>query len=361
MKITVETKVLQGMINTAYKGASRNKADVMTNLIDVYCNDGRISLTTTDGSNYLTVFGNAESDEKTHFSILLDKFYKVISKTTTDKLKLTVKDDYLSFTGNGTYKIPFLLDVDGSYVKFPVKKIDNPSKSGEVSRLSICDAVKHNKLSLSMNNDDSKIHLSGYLCTDDAVFTSDEINLCMNSISTISERAIIPPTVFDIIAGAKADVVKYKVGDNCAIFDCGDIRVYCTFIPNIEDFPEAVCRKIMSTEIKSKCTVSRTGVLGAIGRLALFVDERQRNVVRFTFTKDGITLSTVSDDAIETVPYQGITDFEDYTCLVDVDHIKAILSSYDVESIDMYFGNPQILRINNGSVSHAIALRRERK
>lgn len=361
MKLTIETKVLQAMVNVALRGASHDKTDVMTNLFDIYYNDGRISITTTDSANYLTVYGNAEADEKMQFCVLLDKFSKLVSKTSTEKIKLELKDDHLLFVGNGSYKIPFMLDVDGSMVRMPIHKISDVSSTGEIETSVIRDIVMHNKPSLSVNKDDAKMYLTGYLCVKDCVMSSDEINLCQNNVTTIMDKAIIPANVFDILSTSKSDKITYNLGDNEVEFICSDMKLYCSFINGIEKYPEAVCRRIMDDPMPSKCTVSRTLILNTLNRIALFIDAKQRNVVRLTFTKDGIALATIDNDAVETIEYQGSENFNDFTCLADVDHLRSILLSYDVESIDIEYGVEQVLRISNDLTKHATALRRERK
>lgn len=359
-KITVETKVLQALVNAAIRGASRDKSEALTNLFDVFVKDGRISITTTDLTNYLTVYGDAESGADEHFCVQIDKFSKLALKTSTEKIKIEVKDDHIAFTGNGTYKIPYMMDGDGTVVRLYRTKVEESKVTGEVSVASIRDIVARNKLSLSVDNS-AKIYLTGYLCTDGCVMSSDSVNLCLTETAIIPERAIIPANVFDILSTSRGETIKYTIGDNCAEFDGKDMKLYCSFINGLDEYPEKVCRQIMSIEIESKCTLPRTAILNAMSRLELFIDARQLNCVRITFMSNGVSLATVSGDAVETIDYQGSENFKEFTCLVDVSHFKSILASYDVESVDVEYGNEQILRVSNNLTKHAIALRKERK
>lgn len=359
-KITVETKVLQALVNAAIRGASRDKSEALTNLFDVFVKDGRMSITTTDLTNYLTVYGDAESGADEHFCVQIDKFSKLALKTSTDKVKIDVKEDHIAFTGNGTYKIPFMVDVDGTVVRLYRTKVDNPTANGEVNTSVIRDVVARNKLSLSVDTS-AKVYLTGYLCTDDCVMTSDSVNLCKTDVQIIPERAIIPSNVLDILSTSKSDKITYNIGENCAEFVGKDMKVYCAFINGIDEYPEQICRNLMALEIGSKCTLPRTAILNTLNRLELFIDARQLNCVRVTFMKDGVSVATISGDAIEKIEYQGSENFKEFTCLVDVSHFKSILASYDVESLDVEYGNEQVLRIGNNLTTHVIALRRERK
>ena len=146
---SVETSVLKNLVVTASKGASNNKMSTITNLANVVVNNGQITITTTDGTNYFSVNGNVLTSDPCEFVVGVDMFTKLVAKTTANNIKITTTDDMISFTGNGTYKIPIQLDVDGSPIRYPKNDVSAPDKIGSIKASTIKNIILKNKASLA--------------------------------------------------------------------------------------------------------------------------------------------------------------------------------------------------------------------
>ena len=177
-QFTVSTRVLQGIVNKAIKAASNSKFSAITSLMNVVVENGKISITTTDCNNYLTISDSIISGEETTFTVGVDLFSKLVSKTSVENIKITVSDDEISFHGNGTYKIPIQLDVDGSKIKYPKHEINNPDYTGTIKNSVIKNIIFHNKPSLAVTMEAP--YLTGYLCNVHNVISADSFNICSN-------------------------------------------------------------------------------------------------------------------------------------------------------------------------------------
>ncbi|MBQ5475521.1 MAG: hypothetical protein IIT65_12785, partial [Lachnospiraceae bacterium] len=108
---SIETGTLKSIVNKASKGASNNKFSAITSLMNVVVEGGKISVTTTDSNNYLTISDSVSTgSDDLSFTVNVDMFSKLVAKTSVDVIKITVNEDVISFVGNGTYKIPIQLD-----------------------------------------------------------------------------------------------------------------------------------------------------------------------------------------------------------------------------------------------------------
>ena len=169
---SIATGTLKSIVNKASKGASNNKFSAITSLMNVVVEGGKISVTTTDSNNYLTISDSVSTgSDDVSFTVNVDMFSKLVAKTSVDVIKITVNEDVISFVGNGTYKIPIQLDVDGSPIKYPKHDINNPEISGTIKAYVIRSIIFHNKPALALTMEAP--YLTGYLCLGDCVISAD--------------------------------------------------------------------------------------------------------------------------------------------------------------------------------------------
>ena len=82
MSLRIATEKLQAMASSAYKGASREKLLVLTNLIQIKFEEGVLELQTNDGANTL-ILKSTETDGDNFLAVVeVEKFVKLLSKMT---------------------------------------------------------------------------------------------------------------------------------------------------------------------------------------------------------------------------------------------------------------------------------------
>ena len=119
MKLSVKTPIMKELVSRAIKGASQNKLIPLTGLMAIQLKDGKLTLLTTDASNYLYVMQDNVAGDEFYVVVQVEQFSKLISKMTCDMLVLELNDSILTVKGNGEYKIELPLDETGDLIKFP--------------------------------------------------------------------------------------------------------------------------------------------------------------------------------------------------------------------------------------------------
>lgn len=351
---TSKTTDLQALVTKAIKGASNSKFNTLTSLINVEVTGNTIKMTTTDSNNYFTVCGTVNASEDMSFTVLVDKFSKLITKMTTENITVKVTDDVISVTGNGTYKIPIQLDVDGTPIKYPKHEINTPDDTGTLKTAVIKSILIHNKPSLAVTM--SIPCLTGYLCAKEGVFSGDNFNVCVNKVKTFNKPLLVPPIVFDLLSMCPEEEISYKTFGNTAIFETATIKLYAVMMDGIEVYPKDTLLKIAALEYPSTCTIPKTTILNIVDRMCLFIDDDDEFGMFFTFTKDGIKVESEKQSGIESVSYQGSTNFKDFTCFVNIDSFKKQLNARTEESIVLCYGTSESFAIKDSTIVQVISL-----
>ena len=352
-KFTVKSDVLQTMLSKAYKGASRSKFNVMTNLVSVELIDSKLSLTTTDSNNYFTVTETV-SGENTSFVVNVDTFSKLISKISTESITIDVSDDTITINGNGTYKLPIQLDVDGSPIKYPKKTINTADCSGTIKTAIIKNVILYNKPSLATSFE--MPCLTGYLFTENNVISADVFNICVYHVNTFGKKILLAPIVLDLLSMSTDEEISYKISDDFIMFETSNMKLFATLMNGVDDYPVESIMNRVDTEYPSKCVLPKTTVLNIIDRISLFINDNDQNGVYLTFTKDGLKIESSRADCIESVPYQGSENWKDYSCFASVDSIKRQFNARVGESINLYYGDEDTFMIADDNVKQLSAL-----
>ena len=351
----VDTKVLQTLVNKAVKGAANNKFNTITNLMNVVVNGNRISITTTGNDTYLTVSDAIISGEDTSFTVVVDLFSKLISKTSVENIKISATEDVITVTGNGTYKLPIKLDVDGKPIKYPEHVIEDPEYSGTIALDTVRSVIIHNKPSLSITNDAP--YLMGYRFTPSKVISADTFNICLNTSTTFGSDILISPAVLDLLSICEDESIEYKIKGREIIFENDSMKLYATAMNGIEEYPISDIEEIDKVQYTSNCTLSKQAMLNSLDRLSLFIKDNEKNGVYLTFTKNNVKIESVNRNGIESIDYQGINNFNDFVCFIGVENLRKQVTARAGESFNLYFGgSADTVAIKDGGVTQIIAL-----
>ena len=350
----VSTKTLQQMVNKAIKGAGNSKFSAITSLINVVVASNKISVTTTDCNNYLTITDSISSGEDTSFTVGVDLFSKLVSKTSVENIKITVSENEISFTGNGTYKIPIQLDVDGSPIKYPNHEINSPDYTGTIKTSIIKNIIFHNKPSLAVTMEAP--YLTGYFCNTDNVISADSFNICSNEVPTFTTGILVPPIVFELLSMSSEEDIEYKISGSNVLFKNTNMKLYSTMLDGLAEYPVEAINGLLATEYTSNCVLPKTSLLSVIDRLSIFINDNDQNGLYFNFNNNGVTIESMNGNGIETVPYQGSNNFKQYSCCIGVEALKKQISSHTGEAINIYYGNDRMIMIKDEKVTQIISL-----
>lgn len=336
------------------KGAGFNKLIPLTSMVGLKLKDGNLTILATDMTNSVAVVLDKVSGDDFDITIDADKFSKLVSKITSEEITLEITDNVLVIKAGGTYKLPLIADEDGLVVFPNIELVDMPN---EVMLTSILQAYNINKPALAKTME--RPELTGYYCgervisTDGCVITFSNFNL-LNSPSPM----LISSRMVDLLTLCKDEKIKwgYNSKREELVFGTSDYFVVGPMLPGIEDYPaDAICA-YLDEAFPSSCKLPKELMLNVLDRLSLFIDAYDKNGAYFTFTRTGLNIHSKKDASTEVVNYVESNDFEPFNCLVDIPMLKEQIASNPNDTIKLYYGNENALKLEAGNTIQVISL-----
>lgn len=361
MKLKVNTAMLQSMVAKAVKGAGNNNDLLITQLMSIELKDNTLSLATTDNVNYLIIVQDKVTGDDFNVVVPVEKFSKLISKMTCEDITLEIPTakkgelDKLVIHGNGRYVIELPYDEEGELVEFDIP-LDDPSTEGwTTSKLNLSTArliLSTAKAALLVGKEDSCY--SNYYMGDRVVAT-DTYKICGIDVGVFDEPKLISPDLFELLDVMSEEDISVSYKDEKVIFQTDSVIIFGEVEEGIEDFPIDAISALLDDTFPSECKIEKSTLVQMLDRISLFVDVLDKNSIYLTFTKDGIEVSSKKDSGSELIAYKESTNFQDYTCCLDIDLFKTQVKAYASDVITMLYGKDQI-KLVCGNVKQIIAL-----
>ena len=334
MILTVNTQILKEMVNKAIKGAGMNRQLPITNMMLIEVSDSKLNLLTTDGTSTLVIkTDKCENTDDFYVVVPIDIFSKLITKTTCETVTLTLEESNLLVKGNGNYKIALPLDEEG-LVKFPKPKdiVTVEDKNEMIKNSFIKSVINTNKASVAKTYEVPC--LTGYYIGEEMVISSDENNACYNKINLLNDNVLVSTKVLDLLALSNYEELKYVRKQNYLMFFAEDLTLYTQELEGKDIFPvEPLMELYNNSTFKSSCRVPKILLQSVIDRLMLFIEPYDKNAVTFTFTQNGLQISSRKMSGIEIVNYTASEGFEPFIAIVDVVGLKDQIDAYQGEEI----------------------------
>ena len=349
----VVTSRMKEAVNKAIKGAGFNNLIPITSMIGIKLSDGKLRLLTTDMTNTLCIIIDKVAGDDMDITVDADKFGKLIAKTTSEDIDLSVKDDVLFVKANGTYKIPLISDEEG-LVTFPALS-ETKGKTTNVKLTSIMQAYNINKSALAKTLENPA--LTGYYCGD-MVISTDANVITFNDFKMFEqdEPLLISPQLMQLLTLNKQEDIKLIADKTLLTFIADDMVVQGAVMEGIEDFPADDVKAYLDEAFTSSCKVPKDLLLATLDRLALFIEPYDKNGAYFTFGRKGINIHSKKDASTETINYVESKDFEPFVCCVDIPMLKEQLQANPDDTVKICYGNENALKIESGKVTQVIAL-----
>lgn len=348
---------LQEMLAKSIKGASFNKLMPMTSMIAIKVKNKELTLTTTDGTNYLYMIEPVDADDF-YVVVNADVFAKLIAKTTAEEIELELTKDYLTVNGNGTYKIALELDADGTPAILPDPLDNIQLDNKQTISLSVVNTIINTaKASLMEDNMNVPCYTGYYM--GDKIIATDATQICGIDIKMFNEDMLISPITMDLVGLAdKESIDVYVADDNKIVFKTDNCIVYGRTMTYLKDFDVKSINSLIVGKFNTMCKVSKLDFLSVLDRMALFVSKYEKNQIRLTFTKDGIEVSSQSSNAIELIKYRFVNEFDDYTCVINILMLQAQLKAYASDEVELWYKNEanNAIKLVDGNITQLIAL-----
>ena len=352
----VVTSRMKEAVNKAIKGAGFNNLIPITSMIGIKLADGKLRLLTTDMTNTLCIIIDKVAGEDMDITIDADKFGKLIAKTTSEDIDLSVKDDVLFVKANGTYKIPLISDEEG-LISFPdinlmkdIKTIDCHTKLS-----SVMPAYNINKSALAKTLENPA--LTGYYCGDTVISTDANV-ITFNGFKMFDyeEPILISAQQMQLLTLNTKEDIDVLISGNTIQFVTEDVVIDGALMEGIEDFPASEVNAYLDEAFTSSCKLPKDLLLSVLDRLALFIEPYDKNGAYFTFGRKGISIHSKKGASTETINYVESKDFAPFVCCVDIPMLKEQLQSNPDDTVKICYGNENALKIESGKVTQVIAL-----
>lgn len=349
----IKTTKLQEMISKAIKGVGNNKLIPLTSLIALNVSDNKLTITSTDATNYLYITSDINSDDF-YVCVQADQFSKLITRMTCDEVSLEVINDNLEIKGNGTYTIALPLDEDGTMVKYP-----NPAESlkgetiGTVKLATITSILNSIKPGLATTMEFPQ-YVNYYV--GDCVVATDTFKLNSLNTNLFSVPKLISGEMMNLLEVVTADTITVIADDNKIMFKTDDCVVYGTTASNIDDFSIDRLQEIIQQEFTSSCKLAKTSLLQLLDRISLFVDTFDEGAVTLNFTKDGLLVSSKKSNGTELIPYIESNNFADFVGIADIIGLQTQIKAQASDTIELQYGLDTALKFVDGDSVSILAL-----
>lgn len=358
----MNTAAFQNMVAKAVKGAGMNNDLLMTQLMSISLKDNMLTLETTDNNNYLYVRQDKVAGDDFTVVVTADKFAKLISKLTCQDVTLEIpvakqgELDKLVIKGNGKYVIELPYDENGDLIEFP-DPLENTTgdfwSTGETKLSTIRHILATAKAALLVGKED--MCYSDYYVGDRVVAT-DTYKICGIDIKIFDEPKLISPQFLDLLDVMSSENIDIRYKDDVVIFETGEVVVYGTVDEGIEEYQIDAISGLLDEQFPSSCKIEKQPLMQMLDRLSLFVDVFDKNSVYLTFTKDGLLVLSKQYSGEELIPYKESTNFNDYTCCLDIDLFKTQVKAYQDDVIEILYGKENSIKFVSGNTKQIIAL-----
>lgn len=356
----IKTDVLKELTLKAVKGVGNNKLLPITTMITLCCMGDKLELITTDRTTDLVVSCGVESKDDFDFNVITvdaDKFSKLVTRTTSEDVELTVKDGVMTYKGNGKYQLPIIIDENGDTVVITPFDYNKDKKAINIDSSCIADVITGLKQSLATTME-TPVLTNYYLA--DGVIATDAIKLSMLDEKLTDKPLLISSKVMDLISLIDGDVSAYEDADKLVFTDKTEsVAVYTHKIPGVEDYPIDGIRGLLDSAYPHSCAVNKSAVQEVLDRIALFVEPYDQYGVRLTFTNNDLSISSLKSNGVEVIKYDDPIDDVNYSCVVDVQMLSTLIRSIKEEVVVVHFGLDSSLKLEAGNLTQIVSLMEE--
>lgn len=350
MSVIVDTSKLSKLVKKALKCANGKSTDAIATLLGIKAINNTLSIYSTNGleSEVLKVSCDAEVVGSLDFCVSADTFSRLLSKTTTSKVTLSVDGNNLVFVGNGKYNLPINV-VDGELLVFPEVDKDTftstlPQFSAELAN----SIILSNKCSLPENGS-MYTSLNGYFITNNKAISTNRSKVsCLDINWATSSNILLNPVVLDILASNVGSVFDVEYGtendQRKIVFKAtdGSFSLVSHVLDSVMSYPVEQLSKILNSEgFTSSVKVNRKEFVDLVDRMSIFTSsEFANNGILLNISSSALRVFTkneLSNESISVIESNGVDS--EVEILVSSVFLIMLLNGFDGEDITIGFGN----------------------
>lgn len=359
MQLKIKTAVLQDMMNKAVKGVGNDKAMPLTQLMGVEVDDGYLCLTTTDGENFLTVFDKPEEVvDPAAFCVSADMFSKLVLKTTSEFINLTLEKNVLKVKGNGTYTFPLSSDEEGDLVSIPhvtLKGLQGVEELGEIDAKDFKEIYSIGKTTIATNN--AERVFTGFYLDKNGVVTATAAKATFTKKVITQKPLLLSNALMALATLINTEKVKFHLFENKLVITGKGLAVCGVCMPELDDYPIESISEFVASEFKSNVKLNKTALTNVLDRVGLFIGAYDKNGVSFNFGENGVIVADLHGAASELLKTEGKVD--PFAVTLDIQSLRDMLSVNPDDAISLDYGKPEAVRVSFGNTVQVLSTQLE--
>lgn len=359
--LKIKTTKLQEMLARAVQGASCNRLIPLSTLLALEVKDGKLTITTTDKTNYLYVTEEVAGDDF-YVCVSVEKFPKLIARLTCEDVELDLKDKYLEVRGNGTYQIEFQLDEDGQMVVFPTPLSDmTENKVGEVKLATIKNILTNFRPALMVKGNRPQFfnYFVGQVAGKGILIATDtnKVSALRTTFFTDGSSRLIMAETMNLLDTMIDDTIDIYADGNKLEFKSEHGVVFGYTPDGLQQFnADKIVEGFIEKEYQSNCKISKAEILQVLDRISIFVDYLDNDVIEIAFKEDGLWIKSRKDNGEEKVPYIECNGFTEFTGIVLLERLRTQIKAQSGDSVIIHFGEQRALKMTDNDAVFITAL-----
>ena len=345
------------MVAKSVRGCSNNKMQPMTSIMAIQAKDGKLTLTTTDMTNYLYITGEADKDEDFYITVNADKISKFIATLTTETVTFEVTDKYLEVKSNGDYKIELELDpTDDKVVEFPQFEPCG-KKIGKVALTDIRTIL--NTLKSALSKDTVTPCYTNYFVGDSVIATDlNTVNMYGVKLFEKSKKPLFISTeLMDLIGLCTDDEIEVQNDDDTFDVISDNVQIHSTLFEYTSQYQTEDINGVIAFDYPSSCEINRNALLQTLDRIMLFIDDEfSDGIANLKFDKEGVTVESTLSNGSETIFYVNSDHKEDFECTISVPSFREQVKSFNTENLKICYGREESVKLEDGNLMSCIGL-----
>ncbi len=335
--------------------------------LELEANGKVLHLNVTNGEYFVSIDLPLDAEETIRAVVDAKLFLSLVSKVTTKTMELTTTDIALVVKANGTYKFPLKYDVD-SMIVLPKILVNNPTSTFNVSASTLMSILNNNTrevMSTSITRPVQKL----YYVDQEGCLTFTNQSACVNSFALpTTNKILLTQKLVKLFKLFKDGDVKVTLGfedvggiaQTRISFEQDNITITSILTNDqsmVSSIPVSAIRGRANKTFDYEVTFDKKDFLESLDRLLLFNNTNSLNkgIGVFEFGPTSVAIFDARKTNNEVVAYAVGELTSTYTCNLDLESIKDILSSVDSQVFTLKFGDNQACVLACGTIKNVIS------
>lgn len=360
----LSTESLKDVAAKILAAVDTSEATTVTETLEMVAVDNNLYVTVTNKEYSVDTRLYLGYNEEFHATVNAKQFLNLVAKTTAEDIELSIKDNYVLFKGNGSYKIPLIYDGE-KLLEIPMLEVDNVTNDMYIEGATLNSILKYNSKELSKGVISHPVQKLYYIDEQGAItFTS---GACVNSFTLDQPvKFLLSSKVVKLFKLFSDGEVHFSLGhvelpngrlQTRVKFENTD-TILTAIVPGDDNLinivPAENIRSMANSIYPYQVTVNKDLLLQSITRLLIFRASSSsiQPVGKFTFNSQKVEISDGTKGNSEELVYEASEglDGTSYMMTLYLSDLKTTLETYPDSYLTISFGDHRSIAITKANV-----------